>query len=829
MRRIVSTLLVVVAFAGILFAQGVREHIAPAQQRVADDTLRRSEVVKRQPAPRKRKVDYIADLVKPYNEGGDSVIYFVGNFAAHHNGAVIWCDSAVRYNDTRWGFFSRVVINQDSIYIYGDSAIYDGDAAHAEIYAPIIKVVDGDALLYTYNFSFNTESRVGQYTGGGVLVHDNNILESIRGYYDSNEHNIICVESVELHGADYDMKSDSVIYNTQTEFAQFFTSSEIWNADGEYLSAQQGYYDRSRELYMVTREGYLLSEEQELWGDTLEYHRGAEHIIARSNIQMDDIKNKIMAFGDFAEYWQAEGNALLTRRPSAMGYDTTQSDTVYMSADSLWLLTIDPQKEREEANKRNTEFFNKMLASPHLNQNMEGVPSTNMGSSELAAMMGGGGQQNHSMPSGKPNRNRPQGIQQSDSLKVEGADSVKVVPINEDSLRLADSIAKLPAKARAAYEREQAKLKARQEKELKKREEAILKKAKLDSIAMVRQAKINKQLDAAREKELKRIAEDSVRRAERRARLVAKGKDVSALDREDSLAAIRNQRVMREMVKDSLPQDSLANKLPEAQQQQEEKKIPSLRDADSIYRLVKAYRNVKMFRSDAQMVCDSLVSNSVDSIIRLYIEPVMWNQANQLAAEQVDVFTSNSKLDKAEFKGDPIMIAEIDTAYYNQVAGRTMTALFKDNAIYRNDVDGNVQTIYFRTETEDSPLVVEMTYLESASASFFIEEQQLVGITYRNNVPFTMYPLALIPESQPTKLKNFKWVPELRPTKEMVFNRTLRPSEREERTQRRRPTFSIVERMDRYKERLIMSGDWEDREDQLTPELIEWRNRNMQK
>jgi hypothetical protein len=186
-------LLVVVAFAGILFAQGVREHIAPAQQRVADDTLRRSEVVKRQPAPRKRKVDYIADLVKPYNQGSDSVIYFVGNFAAHHNGAVIWCDSAVRYNDTRWGFFSRVVINQDSIYIYGDSAIYDGDAAHAEIYAPIIKVVDGDALLYTYNFSFNTESRVGQYTGGGVLVHDNNILESIRGYYDSNEHNIICI------------------------------------------------------------------------------------------------------------------------------------------------------------------------------------------------------------------------------------------------------------------------------------------------------------------------------------------------------------------------------------------------------------------------------------------------------------------------------------------------------------------------------------------------------------------------------------------------------------------------------------------------------------
>ena len=41
---------------------------------------------------------------------------------------------------------------------------------------------------------------------------------------------------------------------------------------------------------------------------------------------------------------------------------------------------------------------------------------------------------------------------------------------------------------------------------------------------------------------------------------------------------------------------------------------------------------------------------------------------------------------------------------------------------------------------------------------------------------------------------------------------------------RERPTFDIVERMDRYKERLLRSGEWIDREDELTPELIEWRN-----
>ena len=117
-----------------------------------------------------------------------------------------------------------------------------------------------------------------------------------------------------------------------------------------------------------------------------------------------------------------------------------------------------------------------------------------------------------------------------------------------------------------------------------------------------------------------------------------------------------------------------------------------------------------------------------------------------------------------------------------------------------------------------------MAYIESASASFYIEEQQLVGITYRNDVPIKLYPLAQIPESQAQRLQNFKWVPERRPSRESIFNRAVRTSQREERSLRQRPQFDIVERMDRYKERMMSSGDWIDREDELTPELIEWRN-----
>ena len=815
-RRLLS-IIVVIGFVGILFAQEVAYRHITAIENQAADTLKRQT----SSTPQRRRIDFMADEVKPYNRPGDSIVYFVGNFAAHHNGAVITCDSAVRFTDQRWGFFGRVLVNQDSIYIYGDSAIYDGDASLAEIYAPIIKVVDGDALLYTYNFRFNTEEKVGSYKGGGVLVHDDNIIESARGYYDAGNHNIICVENVELHGEEYDMKSDSIIYNTDSELAQFFTNSEIWNTDGDYLSADAGHYDKQQDLYMVTRDGYILTKDQELWGDTLSYYRNAGHVVAYGNIQVDDFKQKMLAFGDYAEYWSDPGNMLLTRNPSIVSYDLSQSDSVFMRGDTLQIFTISllaerEQKEREAQEKAAAEQRAKESIAPK----SESKPNTTPQRSQVNQANAVATQQQQDVAGA------------TDYIDDESNDE-QLVEQPIDSLAQ-DSVVQLSAKEQKALEHKQAKEAARKAKEAKKREKAAIRKVHLDSIAKVRQAKATAILEKIKAKEMERIAKDSVRRAERREKLLAKGGDVAELDSIDSLARVRNERVLRQMEQRSDSVDKPKSNIPQAEDMivENEGDIKSGSEqndsisADSVYRLVKAYRNVKMFRKDAQMVCDSLVSSSQDSIVHLYLDPVLWNGTNQLASKMMDLHTKNQKLVRAEFDGTPIMVAIIDSTYYNQVAGKKMIAYFRDNDIYRNDVDGNVQTIYFQRENEQTTLVTEMVYLESASASFYIEDRELVGMTYRNDVPFTMYPINQVPESQPLKLDNFKWVPALRPELKDVFDRTIRPSRREN-EKRKRPTFNIVNAMDRRKERLIRLGEWIDREDELTPELIEWRDSRM--
>ena len=98
MRRVISIISVALVFGGILFAQEASvRNAAAAGEASAVETIRASRDSVRRGAdgvPQRRKIDFRADVVR--KGGGDSIIHFVGNFAAHHNGAVISCDSSVR-------------------------------------------------------------------------------------------------------------------------------------------------------------------------------------------------------------------------------------------------------------------------------------------------------------------------------------------------------------------------------------------------------------------------------------------------------------------------------------------------------------------------------------------------------------------------------------------------------------------------------------------------------------------------------------------------------------------------------------------------------------
>ena len=338
MRRLLTIALLALAGWGFLAAHPGR---GPLRQAPA--------TAPEAPAEAPRVVDTKSDVMGPVAPG-DSVLFMVHNFAAQHNGAVITCDSAVRYSDYRIEFFGNVLINKNTTYIYGERALYDGEINEARIFSELVKVVDGQTTLYTRDFLFNTLDNVGEFGGGGVATHGDNRLEAQRGYYYADTRQLVCVDEVELRGDEYELRGDSVIYDLAGDNAYFFDRTHIWNSDGDYLYADRGEYRKADTLYVVRRNGYLLTAEQELWSDSIDYYRARERAVLRRDIQIDDREHKVLAFGDYGEYWKEPGDALLTRRPSAVSYDLSQGpDSLYMRADTIRLFTVFPGRWAAEA------------------------------------------------------------------------------------------------------------------------------------------------------------------------------------------------------------------------------------------------------------------------------------------------------------------------------------------------------------------------------------------------------------------------------------------------------------------------------------------------
>lgn len=689
----------------------IAEELKPEPEQAADEktleddaeTVRSSEVGQGTPQP--KLVDFTADIMRPIKKGSDTTT-LIGNVILYHNGAVITSDSAVRYNENYMEFFKRVVINQESTYVYGDRVDYNGELNRANVYAPIIKVVSDTSVLYTYNLTFNTLDKVGEFYGTGTLVQGDNMMESERGYYYTDTRDVVGVKNVQLSNPEYKMKSDSVVYNLDRESAEFFTTTHVWNEKGEILIADRGKYFNATGEYKFTSNSYILTKDQEVWADSLDYDSRLDNVVLRRDIQIRDEENNVMAFGDYGEYWGETEYAMLTADPSLVSFEQDQPDTVYMRSDSMFFYTYDIDYVFESSLLPKHDQGNKPIVGEELIMPLE----THSEGDEIE--------------DGK--RTVADG---EEGMRIDGQETV----LEDDALRDYGT------------------------------DEPVLDDYKDSS-----------------EPEFKDVA-DSV------------GSDQDTGSLMDSLT-------VRDVT--AVPEGKV--------------------NEDTVQRVMFAYYDVRIFRNDFQAVCDSLVAFSKDSTAHLYIDPVLWNENNQVTSDIMDIYTRDEKLYKAEFVGNPFMSSEVDTVRYNQIKGRFMTAWFRDNEIYRHDVKGNGQVHYY-DQDEDTGELMGFLVVESSDLYFLIEEKKIDQITFLTEPVYTGYPMDKIPVDLEQQLPGFKWEAARRPlTKEDVFKRIIRPSVREEVTGLPQPEFPITEAIMENKEKMIENGIWRERNDVLSQSTLDF-------
>ncbi len=189
---------------------------------------------------------------------------------------------------------------------------------------------------------------------------------------------------------------------------------------------------------------------------------------------------------------------------------------------------------------------------------------------------------------------------------------------------------------------------------------------------------------------------------------------------------------------------------------------------DSIYRLTKAYHKVRMYRTDVQGVCDSLVYDTRDSCMTMYYDPILWNQGQQLLGEEIKVYMNDSTIDWAHIINQALTVEQKDSIHYNQVSGKEMKAYFENGDMRRVEVIGNVQIAFF-PEEEDSTMIGFNTS-EGSLLHLYLKDRKMEKAKMIGKSNGILYPMDQIPPEK-LRLPTFVWFDYIRPlNKEDIFN-----------------------------------------------------------
>ena len=208
---------------------------------------------------------------------------------------------------------------------------------------------------------------------------------------------------------------------------------------------------------------------------------------------------------------------------------------------------------------------------------------------------------------------------------------------------------------------------------------------------------------------------------------------------------------------------------------------------------ITALKNVKIFKSDFQIACDSLEYSGLDSLVRLYQKPLVWNEGRrQYSADSLYAVIRNNSLQKASLMSNAFIIVQEDSLCFDQIRAAEMLAYFDTTgALTRFDALGDANALFYLQE-DSVYATVNKSEAKMLYATF--KDGDLDRVYYFDTAKNDGYPVAQMTREERV-LKGFNWLPDKRPRgKSDITPLTVRPSERRKYAARPRTVFTFTDK-----------------------------------
>lgn len=185
-------------------------------------------------------------------------------------------------------------------------------------------------------------------------------------------------------------------------------------------------------------------------------------------------------------------------------------------------------------------------------------------------------------------------------------------------------------------------------------------------------------------------------------------------------------------------------------------------------KMINCFHHARFYKSDMQGTCDSLVYYTKDSTIELHNDPVLWSENDQLTADYIYLVNNSVPPSMIYMKNNSFIVQELDSMKYNQIKGKDMEGLIDSSKLYRINVNGNGQSIYYPA---DDKSFIGMNKAESSNIILYLKKNKIDRISFIKSPVGTLSPIVekVDPES---RLEGFIWRGKERPINKLDIFRS---------------------------------------------------------
>jgi lipopolysaccharide export system protein LptA len=257
-----------------------------------------------------------------------------GHIRALDGKTLFECDSFYYDKSTKtFEAFGNVHINDnDSVNIYSQYLLYHVDTRMADL-QKAVKLTDGKSTLTTQKLTYDLNQKIGNYYEGGKVLTGKSVLTSQEGTYYADLKDVYFKKNVVLIDPQYKLRSDSLLYNTETQLTTFITKTFIEDSTRN-VETSEGYYDVKNRKAVFGKRPIIKDGATTVIADDVQSDDSSGISILTGNAVYKDTVQGVAIIANYINANKKENTVLATQKPLMI--IKQEADSLYITADTLY-------------------------------------------------------------------------------------------------------------------------------------------------------------------------------------------------------------------------------------------------------------------------------------------------------------------------------------------------------------------------------------------------------------------------------------------------------------------------------------------------------------